>query len=96
MTANPNPSYSYGIATACGAGVLVEGNSFENMTDPTHVGEGSSPAGNLVERNNLYVNSGAPQTAGSVASIPYAYTLDAASTVKATVTAGAGTGKISG
>ncbi|MFG2164186.1 pectate lyase family protein [Micromonospora chersina] len=91
-----NPSYSYGIATTCGAGVLVEGNSFENMTDPTHVGEGSSPPGNLVERNNLYVNSGAPQTAGSVASIPYAYTLDAASTVKATVTAGAGTGKISG
>ncbi|MFE9955307.1 hypothetical protein [Micromonospora sp. NPDC005299] len=66
------------------------------MTDPTHVGEGSSPAGNLVERNNLYVNSGAPQTAGSVAAVPYAYTLDAASTVKATVTAGAGTGKISG
>lgn len=91
-----NPSYSYGIATTCGAGVLVEGNSFENMTDPTHVGEGSSPAGNLVERNNLYVNSGTPQTAGSVAAVPYAYTLDAASTVKSTVTAGAGTGRISG
>ena len=91
-----NPSYSYGIATTCGAGVLVEGNSFENMTDPTHVGEGSSPAGNLVERNNLYVNSGAPQTAGGVAAVPYAYTLDAPSTVKSTVTAGAGTGRISG
>ncbi|MEV0428864.1 family 16 glycoside hydrolase [Micromonospora sp. NPDC050495] len=91
-----NPSYSYGIATTCGAGVLVEGNYFENMTDPTHVGEGSSPAGNLVERNNLYVNSGTPQTAGSVAAVPYAYTLDAASTVKSTVTAGAGTGRISG
>ncbi|MFD2765377.1 pectate lyase family protein [Micromonospora eburnea] len=91
-----NPSYSYGVATTCNAGVLVEGNYFENMTDPTHVGEGSSPAGNLVQRNNVFVNSGTPQTAGSVAAIPYAYTLDAASTVKSTVTAGAGTGKVSG
>lgn len=91
-----SPSYSYGIATTCGAGVLVEGNYFENMTDPTHVGEGSSPDGSLVERNNYYVNSGTPQTAGSVAAIPYAYTLDAAGTVKSTVTAGAGTGRISG
>ncbi|SBT44051.1 pectate lyase family protein [Micromonospora narathiwatensis] len=91
-----NPSYSYGVATTCNAGVLVEGNYFEIMTDPTHVGEGSSPTGNLVQRNNVFVNSGTPQTAGSVAAIPYAYTADAASTVKSTVTAGAGTGKISG
>ncbi|MEH1165106.1 family 16 glycoside hydrolase [Micromonospora sp. CPCC 205539] len=91
-----NPSYSYGIATTNNAGVLVEGNYFENMTDPTHVGEGSSPGGNLVARNNQFVNSGTPQTAGSVAAIPYSYSMDAASTVKATVTAGAGTGRISG
>ncbi|MET8348440.1 polysaccharide lyase family 1 protein [Micromonospora sp. NPDC005206] len=91
-----NPSYSYGIATTNGAGVLVEGNYFENMTDPTHVGEGSSPTGNLVARNNQFVNSGTPQTAGSVAVIPYPYTMDAASGVKATVTAGAGTGRITG
>ncbi|ASW57736.1 hypothetical protein CIK06_15415 [Plantactinospora sp. KBS50] len=87
--------YSYGIATTCNAGVLVEGNYFENEPDPTHVGEGSSPNGNLVQRNNYFVNSGTPETNGSVASIPYSYTLDSASGVKASVTAGAGTGHIS-
>ncbi|GAB3936548.1 hypothetical protein GCM10027614_13230 [Micromonospora vulcania] len=44
----------------------------------------------------MFVNSGTPQTAGSVATIPYSYSLDAASTVKSTVTAGAGTGRITG
>ena len=86
--------YNYGIASTCGAGVLVEGNYFENMTDPTHTQEGSSPSGNLVERNNVYVNSGTPQTAGTVATIPYPYTMDPAANVKPIVTAGAGTGKI--
>jgi pectate lyase len=87
--------YSYSIATTENAGVLVEGNYFENISDPTHVGEGSSDPGNLVERNNVYVNSGTPQTRGSVASIPYPYQLDTASAVKSIVTSGAGTGKIS-
>ena len=87
-------AYNYGIASTCGAGVLVEGNYFENMTDPTHTQEGSSPSGNLVERNNVYVNSGTPQTAGTVATIPYPYTMDPAANVKPIVTAGAGTGKI--
>ncbi len=91
---NNSPSYSYGIATTCNAGVLVEGNYFENVSDPTHVGEGSSPVGNLVARNNQFVNSGTPQTSGSVGSIPYGYTVDAPANVKAIVTAGAGTGKI--
>jgi pectate lyase len=86
--------YSYSIATTEGAGVLVEGNFFENITDPTHVGEGDSDPGSLVARNNVFVNSGTPQTAGSVASIPYSYTVDTPSDVKSIVTAGAGTGKI--
>ena len=38
--------------------------------------------------------SGTPQSAGSVARIPYAYTLDAATSVKTAVTAGAGSGRI--
>ncbi|MEV1147233.1 pectate lyase, partial [Micromonospora sp. NPDC049799] len=88
------PSYSYGIATTEGAGVLVEGNYFENVTDPTHVGEGSSDPGSLVARNNHFVNSGTPQTAGSVGSVPYAYALDAADAVRSVVLAGAGTGRI--
>src|SRR6202008_419764 len=29
--------YSYGVATTMGAGVLVEGNYFENIAEPTHL-----------------------------------------------------------
>ena len=46
-------------------------------------------------RNNTFVNSGAGQAGGSVASIPYSYTLDPSANVKSIVTAGAGAGKIS-
>ncbi|MEV1288394.1 right-handed parallel beta-helix repeat-containing protein [Micromonospora sp. NPDC049679] len=84
----------YGVASTCNAGVLVEGNYFENVEDPYHRGEGSSPVGGLVARNNHFVNSGSGQTGGSVASIPYSYSLDAASGVKSIVTGGAGTGRI--
>ncbi|HEX8631666.1 MAG TPA: right-handed parallel beta-helix repeat-containing protein [Catenuloplanes sp.] len=84
----------YGVASTCGAGVLVEGNYFENVSDPYHRGEGSSPVGGLVARDNHKVNSGAGQTGGSVATIPYRYTLDPAANVKSIVTGGAGTGKI--
>jgi pectate lyase len=82
------------VASTCEAGVLVEGNYFEGVEDPFHVGEGSSPAGSLVARNNHFVNSGRGQTRGSVKSIPYSYSLDSASSVKGVVTGGAGTGKI--
>jgi pectate lyase len=51
--------------------------------------------GNLVARNNVLVNSGTILTNGSVASIPYSYSVDPAANVKSIVTAGAGTGKIS-
>jgi pectate lyase len=84
----------YGVASTMEAGVLVEGNYFENTDDPFHRGEGDSPAGNLVARNNHFVNSGSGDAGGSVAGIPYAYSLDAASSVKSLVTAGAGTGRI--
>ncbi|SDY23460.1 pectate lyase [Micromonospora pattaloongensis] len=84
----------YGVASTCNAGVLVEGNYFENVEDPYHRGEGSSPVGGLVARNNHFVNSGAGQTGGSVASIPYGYSLDPAANVKSIVTGGAGTGRI--
>ncbi|MDG4829740.1 cellulose binding domain-containing protein [Solwaraspora sp. WMMD1047] len=84
----------YGVASTEGAGVLVEGNYFENTDDPYHLGEGSSGPGSLVARNNHFVNSGSGQTGGSVAGIPYSYQLDAASSVKSIVTAGAGAGRI--
>jgi pectate lyase len=85
---------SYGVASTCGAGVLVEGNYFENTKTPFQLGAGDSPNGSLVARNNSFVNSGSGSTGGSVASIPYAYTLDPAAGVKATVSGGAGVGKI--
>jgi pectate lyase len=85
---------SYGVASTMEAGVLVEGNYFENTEDPFHRGEGSSPAANLVARNNHFVNSGSGDAGGSVKSIPYSYTLDSASSVKSSVSSGAGTGRI--
>jgi pectate lyase len=85
---------SYGVASTENAGVLVEGNYFENVKDPYHLGEGDSGPGSLVARNNHKVNSGAGQTGGSVASIPYSYTSDTPSNVKSIVMAGAGVGKI--
>ncbi|HET6529409.1 MAG TPA: RICIN domain-containing protein [Actinoplanes sp.] len=85
----------YGVASTEGAGVLVEGNYFENTDDPFHLGEGDSGPGTLVARNNHFVNSGTGQTGGSVASIPYPYSLDPAANVKSIVSAGAGAGRIS-
>ncbi len=81
---------SYGVASTENAGVLVERNYFENVADPYHLGEGSSDPGSLVARDNYKVNSGAGQTGGSVASIPYSYSAETASGVKASVTSGAG------
>ncbi|WP_209311172.1 pectate lyase family protein [Streptomyces spiramenti] len=85
---------SYGVASTVEAGVLVEGNYFENVKDPFHLGEGSSPGGTLVARNNHFVNSASGQTGGSVRSIPYSYSLDTPSNVKSIVMNGAGAGRI--
>lgn len=84
----------YGVASTMNAGVLVEGNFFENVADPFHRGEAASGPGGLVARNNHFVNSGPGQSGGSVAPIPYAYRLDPAASVKAVVTAGAGAGHL--
>ncbi|MEU1590050.1 cellulose binding domain-containing protein [Micromonospora sp. NPDC005710] len=84
----------YGVASTENAGVLVEGNYFENVDDPYHLGEGDSGPGSLVARNNHFVNSPTGQAGGSVAGIPYSYQLDTASNVKSIVTAGAGAGRI--
>ncbi|AGZ41853.1 pectate lyase family protein [Actinoplanes friuliensis] len=85
----------YGVASTEGAGVLVENNSFDGVSDPYHLGEGDSGPGTLVARGNLLVGSGSGQTGGSVKTIPYGYTLDAAGNVKSIVTASAGAGRIS-
>jgi pectate lyase len=87
---------SYGVASTENAGVFVERNYFENVGKPTVTQTGDSDPGNLKVLNNYRVNSGTEQVrnGASVAAIPYSYTPEANNTVKATVTAGAGTGKI--
>jgi pectate lyase len=86
----------YGVATTCNAGVLIERNYFENVPNSVVTQTGDSPAGYDKLINNILVNSGTPETnvGANVAAIPYSYTPEANSTVKATVTAGAGVGKL--
>ena len=86
----------YGIASTENAGLVVEGNYFSGVAFPIYVGYAESGPGRVVERNNIYVNSGAPQTAGTVVepSTYYSYTLDDPATVPARVTAGVGVGRI--
>ncbi|WP_218009555.1 pectate lyase family protein [Actinomadura kijaniata] len=86
----------YGAASTENAGVLVENNYFENVEEPTSIQEGSSDPGNIRAVGNHLVNSGTPVTRnpGAVKAVPYSYTAEAGSTVKATVTAGAGVGRI--
>jgi pectate lyase len=85
----------YGVASTMGGGVLVEGNYFENVDDPTLVGYADSDPGAVLQRNNVFVGSGTPQSGGgSVAGIPYSYQLDNANNVRSIVMSGAGTGRI--
>ncbi|BCL17045.1 pectate lyase family protein [Micromonospora sagamiensis] len=86
----------YGIASTEDAGLMVEGNYFENVAHPIHVGYADSAPGRVVERNNLYVNSGTPETAGTVVEprTYYPYTVDSPASVPATVSAGVGVGRV--
>jgi pectate lyase len=89
-------SGTYGVASTCNAGVFVERNYFENTAHSVVTQTGSSPSGNVKALNNFLANSGAVPTlnSGSVAAIPYSYTVDANSDVKSIVMSGAGTGKV--
>ncbi|GAB2764612.1 hypothetical protein GCM10027072_74130 [Streptomyces bullii] len=86
----------YGIASTQNAGVLVEGNYFENVAHPCHVGYAESDPGRLVQRHNRFTGSGTCASAGSVTEpgTSYPYTLDPAADVPSLVRAGAGVGKI--
>ena len=84
----------YGVASTMGAGVLVEGNHFEDVEGPTLVGYADSDPGALVQRGNAFVRSGAPESGGTVARIPYTYRLDPVGSVPSLVRAGAGAGRI--
>lgn len=84
----------YGMASTMESGIRAENNYFENTESPMELGQGSSPAGTLVQAGNVFVNSGPPVSSGSVNAIPYPYTLEAGSSVANTVRNGAGVGKI--
>ncbi|WP_068922857.1 pectate lyase family protein [Planobispora rosea] len=84
----------YGVASTENAGVLVEGNYFQDVPHPLFSAGGyaDSGPGRAVQRNNIYVDSGAPETAGTVVEprTYYAYTVDDPAGVPSAVRAGAG------
>ncbi|MBO4207058.1 pectate lyase family protein [Micromonospora echinofusca] len=88
----------YGIASTENGGVMVEGNYFKDVPYPMYSASGyaDSGPGRAVQRNNIFVNSGAPETSGTVVEpgTYYAYQLDPPTNVPALVTAGAGVGRI--
>ncbi len=85
----------YGVASTMNAGVLVEGNYFENVEDPTLVGFADSGPGALVQRNNFFTGSGTPAGVRQRGAHPLRLHLDTAGAVKGIVTQGAGAGRIS-
>jgi pectate lyase len=87
----------YGIASTENAGVLVEGNYFENVAAPCFVGFAESGPGDLVQRGNVFLESGPCQTRGDVVepSTYYSYELDDTQDLRAAVMAGAGVGRLS-
>ena len=80
------------------AGVLAEGNYFENVPFPCHSvsGYADSDPGRLVQRNNAFANSGVCEAGGVVTepSVYYSYVVDPAASVPSAVTAGAGVGRV--
>ena len=86
----------YGVASTMDAGVLVEGNYFENVDEPTLVGYADSDPGDArAAQQRLRRLRFAAERRRHVNSIPYSYQLDNASNVKSIVTNGAGAGRIS-
>ncbi|GAA2911758.1 pectate trisaccharide-lyase [Streptosporangium fragile] len=86
----------YGVASTENAGVVVEGNYFKDVPHPLYSASGyaDSGPGRAVQRNNIYVNSGTPETAGTVVepNTYYAYTVGNPADVPSLVQAGAGIG----
>ncbi|HCT79099.1 MAG TPA: pectate lyase [Micromonosporaceae bacterium] len=88
----------YAVASTQDGGVLVEGNYFQDVPFPCFSASGyaDSGPGRLVQRNNIFTGSGACEVSGSVAdpAAYYSYTVQAPSSVPASVRAGAGVGRI--
>ncbi|GAA2135097.1 pectate lyase [Glycomyces algeriensis] len=88
----------YAAASTMNAGVLVEGNYFQNVPFPCFSASGyaDSDPGRLVQRGNIFTASGSCETAGTVEEPGdyYDYTLDDPATLPTTVPAGAGAGNL--
>ncbi len=88
----------YAVASTMNGGVLVEGNNFANVPYPcfSTSGYADSGPGRLVQRNNVFTNSGTCEAGGTVVEprTYYSYTLDPATSVPSLVQNGAGAGKI--
>jgi pectate lyase len=91
-----NNTASYAIASTENAGLLVEANVFENVQQACWSASGyaDSGPGRLVARNNSLTNSGPCEVNGTVAALPYNYTAENVGSVRASVTAGAGAGRL--
>jgi len=87
---------SYAIASTMDAGLLVEGNVFDNVQQACWSASGyaDSDPGRLVARNNILTNSGPCEVNGSVAGLPYSYTAENVNSVRASVMAGSGAGRL--
>ncbi len=88
----------YGIASTENAGVVAEGNYFENVAFPCYSvsGYAESNPGRLVQRNNIFAGSGVCEAGGQVPEPGafYRYTLTPTASVPSVVTAGAGVGRL--
>lgn len=85
----------YGVSSNMEADVLVEGNYFFNTPIPTETSRDGGPPGDLVERFNIFVNTGPAGTRGTAfeASNYYTYTIDDAAIIPEKTARLAGSGK---
>lgn len=85
----------YGVGCYQQSGCVIEGNYFENVAVPITI-NGPTEAGRAIERNNVYVRSGAPVVGGAVLEPRtfYGYVLDQPAEVRALVAREAGVGKL--
>jgi pectate lyase len=88
----------YAIASTQDGGVLVEGNYFQDVLFPCYSvsGYADSGPGRLVQRNNIFSNSGLCEAGGTVTEPGtfYGYSLTSAASVPSVVTASAGVGHL--
>ncbi|MEV4490704.1 pectate lyase [Micromonospora coxensis] len=85
-----------GVACQLDSGCVVEGNWFEDVEVPWSISYSGSK-GRMIARNNVLAGTSEPGDSGGSVTEPgtfYRYTLTDPNSVKAAVTAGAGTGKL--